>query len=71
MKTNENQVPNATSHWSLTTYHTINNQNQCKNSDQVSCPASTGKEKWMKLTGPVTFIHIDKYSKTEILAFCY
>ena len=37
-----------------------------KNSDQVSCPASTGKEKWMKLTGPVTFIHINKYSKTEI-----
>ena len=27
-----------------------------KNSDQVSCPASTGKEKWIKLTGPVTFI---------------
>ena len=42
-----------------------------KNSDQVSCPASTGKEKWMKLTGPVTFFHINKYSKTEILAFCY
>ena len=42
-----------------------------KNSDQVSCPASIGKEKWMKLTGPVTFIHINKYSKTEILSFCY
>ena len=27
----------------------ITNQNQWKNSDQVSCPASTGKEKWMKL----------------------
>ena len=34
----------------------ITNQNQWKNCDQVSCPASTGKEKWMKLTGPVTFI---------------
>ena len=44
---------------------------QLRHSDQVSCPASTGKEKWMKLTGPVTFIHINKYSKTEILAFCY
>ena len=32
-----------------------------KNSDQVSCPSSTGKEKWMKLTGPVTFIHINNY----------
>ena len=42
-----------------------------KNSDQVSAPASTGKEKWMKLTGPVTSIYINKYSKTEILAFCY
>ena len=51
--------------------HMITNQNQWKNSDQVSCPASTGKEKWMKLTGPVTFIYINKYSKTEILAFCY
>ena len=25
----------------------------------------------MKLTGPVTFIYINKYSKTEILPFCY
>ena len=30
-----------------------------KKSGQVSCPASTGKEKWMKLTGPVTFIYIN------------
>ena len=29
-----------------------------KNSDQVSCPGSSGKEKWMKLTGPVTIIPI-------------
>ena len=44
-----------------------------KNSDQESCPwlAPTGKEQWIKLTGPVTFIHIYKYSKTEILGFCY
>ena len=42
-----------------------------KNGDQVSCPASTGKRKWMKLTGPVTFLYINKYSETEILAFCY
>ena len=42
-----------------------------KKNDQVSCPASTGKEKWMKLTGPVTFIYINKYSTTEILPFCY
>ena len=25
-------------------------QNQWKNGDQLSCPDSTGKEKWMKLT---------------------
>ena len=49
----------------------ITSQNQQNNSDQVSCPASTGKENWMKLTGPVTFIYINWYSKTEILAFCY
>ena len=49
----------------------ITSQNQQNNSDQVSCPASTGKENWMKLTGPVTFIYITWYSKTEILAFCY
>ena len=36
----------------------IANQNQWKNSDQVSCPGSTGKEKWMKLTDPVTIIPI-------------
>ena len=36
----------------------ITNQNQWKNSDQVSCPGSIGKEKWMKLTGPVTIIPI-------------
>ena len=41
-----------------------------KKNDQVSCPASTGKKKWMKLTGPVTFIYINKYSTTEILPFC-
>ena len=29
-----------------------------KNSDQVRCPASTGKEKWMKLSEPVTFIQM-------------
>ena len=52
---------------SLTTQHMITNQNQRKN----SYPASTGKEKWMKLTGPMTFSYINKYSKTEILAFCY
>ena len=45
------------------------NQNQWKNSDQVSYPVSTGKEKWMKLNGPMTFIYINKYSKTGILAF--
>jgi len=28
-----------------------------------------GKGKWMKLNCPVTFIFINKYSKTEILAF--
>ena len=28
-----------------------------KNSDQVSCPASTGKEKWMKLTGPCSDVY--------------
>ena len=33
-----------------------NQSKSMKNSDQVSCPASTGKEKWIKLTGPVTFI---------------
>ena len=49
--------------------HMITNQNQRKNSDQVNCPASTGKVKWTKLTGPVTFIYINKYSKTEIRAF--
>ena len=27
-----------------------------KNSDQVSCPSSTGKEKWMKLTGRILFL---------------
>ena len=36
----------------------IINQNQWKNNDQISCPASTGKEKWMKLTGSVTFTQI-------------
>ena len=36
----------------------IPNQNQSINSDQVSYPASTGKEKWMKVAGPVTFIEI-------------
>ena len=55
-------------------FHYIAHDNQSKsikNSDQVSYPVSTGKEKWMKLTGPVTFIYINKHSKTEILAFCY
>ena len=42
-----------------------------KNNDQVSRLASTGKEKWIKLTGPVTFIYVNKYPKTEILAFYY
>ena len=64
--TNENQVANAISQWNVTT-----NQNQRKSSDQVSCPSSTGGEKWIKPTGPVTFIYINKYSNTEILAFCY
>ena len=37
----------------------IPNQNQWKNGDQVlSCPSSTGKEIWMKLTGPMTFIQM-------------
>ena len=36
----------------------ITNQNHEKNSDQISCPASTGKEKWMTRTGPVTYIQI-------------
>ena len=44
----------------------ITNQNQWQSSDQLSCPASTGKEKWMKVTGAVTFIYIDKHSKTEL-----
>ena len=26
----------------------------------LSCPVSTGKEKWIKLTGPVTFIYINE-----------
>ena len=55
-------------------FNYIAHDNQSKstnNSDQVSCPASTGKENWMKLTGPVTFIYINRYSKTEMLAFCY
>ena len=55
-RTNENQVANATSQWNFTTWPMIANQNQWKNCDQVSCPASTGQEKRMKLTGPVTFI---------------
>ena len=38
---------------------------------EVRDPASTGKEKGMKLTVPETFIYTNKYSKTEILAFCY
>ena len=36
--------------------HDNQNQNQWENGDQVSCPASNGKQQWMKLTGPVTFI---------------
>ena len=48
-----------------------NQSKSMKKNDQVSCPASTGKEKWMKLTGPVTFIYSNKYSTTEILPFCY
>ena len=35
-----------------------NQSKSMKNSDQVSCPASTGKEKWMKLSEPVTFIQM-------------
>ena len=59
-----------------------NQSKSIKNSDQVSCPALTGKEKWMKETGPgtviqilwnlsLTLINIPRYSKTEILTFCY
>ena len=59
------------SQWNSTTLHTITNQNQWKNSDQPDCPALNGKVKWMKLTGTGTFVYINKYSKTEILAFCY
>ena len=56
----------------------IPNQNQRKNSDQVSYPASTGKR--MDETNWSTdfysdalksFSYINKYSKTEILAFFY
>ena len=37
----------------------IHKQNQLKNGDQVlSCPASAGKEIWMKLTAPMTFIQM-------------
>ena len=37
----------------------ITYQTQWKNSDQSSCPASTGKQQCMKLTGPVTFIYMN------------
>ena len=43
----------------------ITNQNQWKNSDQVSYPVSTGKEKWMKLTGPMTFIYIEIFQDQD------
>ena len=46
-----------------------NQSKSMKNSGLVSCQASTGKGKWMKLNCPVTFIYINKYSKREILAF--
>ena len=38
----------------------ITYQNQRKNTDQSSCPASTGKEQWMTLTGPVTLMYMNK-----------
>ena len=37
----------------------ITYQTQWKKSDQSSCPASTGKQQCMKLTGPVTFIYMN------------
>ena len=50
LRTIEHQVASATSQWNFTTWLMITNQNQWKFCDQVSCPSSTGKEKWRKLT---------------------
>ena len=52
-------------------FNYIAHDNQSKSMKKVGCPVLNGKVKRMKLTGPGTFIYINKYSKTEILAFCY
>ena len=47
----------------------IAHDNQSTSTKKVSC--FIWKKKGMKLTGLVTFIYINKYSKTEILVLCY